>query len=153
MYTFVRNKKFTLLKCRNELEFEKVTKTARNDLPEVLENEFERTKGDFDTFIEKNTLKNIMLKWKQGYTMKLQSSLQSISEKSDKQIQLIKDEIKQISDCERAIKDCEGEINIYASELANEFKDVTKAEVSTDVLRDRFEKGWISWRTKCSTTQ
>ncbi|CAG2212875.1 unnamed protein product [Mytilus edulis] len=157
MHTFVRKKKLSLFKCKSESEFDVVMKTARNEFTKISKNEFDKTKDDFDAFIDNSTLKNIMLKWKQGYRLKLQSSLQSISERSDKQILSIKDEIKQVSDCERSIKDCEDEINSYASELAgklaNESKDNTEAKISIKILTDRFEQEWISWRTKCSTTQ
>lgn len=152
LYNFVREKRCFLLKCKSESEFDGLIATVRNNLPEFLINEFEKTKNEFDEFIERHTLKNIMLKWKQGYSLKLQTSLKPLSDRSDREVELIQNEIKQFTECEKAIKKCEDEINSYATTLAEEFNDSNETAVSENILHARFDEGWLSWIAKCSTT-
>lgn len=148
MFEFVQEKKCELAKLKYERESQDIVQKILETIQEVLHSRSEIMINDLQTFISRNTLKNVMIKWEQTYILRIPSCLQSLAMKAERGLRLIIEELEHVSKYNDIIKDCKSRVNVLASELADQ---VRNKYINDRDREDKFNNAWMIWLAEFST--
>lgn len=147
MFEFVQEKKCELTKLKY-MYVRDVINTILETSQEVLHSRSKIMKTGLQTFISKNSLKNVMVKWEQAYFLRIHECLQSIGMKVEMRLQLIVEELEHVSKYNDIIKDCKSRVNVLASALADQLRGKSIEDWERE---NKFNDAWVKWLSEFPT--
>lgn len=142
---YIFAKKYELAKCNHEKDINDVIEKVKDTISGMLHEKYEIIEATFESFINSHKFQNTMNKYKQNFGIRMQASLRTLINESKRNLDIMKDEIRQSRMCKKATKECEDEINRLASEFAEQIR---KTDINESSISDKFNECWISWTAK-----
>ncbi|XP_071177784.1 interferon-induced very large GTPase 1-like [Mytilus edulis] len=140
--------KSKLVSCENEDALQNAVPTIMVQLCKEVDQQLKGLNHELNSFVEKSTLKDIMVQWTQAKRNRFNILAESLIMKAKSAINNTKEElrIKKLRVSEKT--KYEIEINNMAKQLAFQMKGLVPKE---SVLREKFNSLWNSWIDKFAT--